>query len=166
MKKDNQREVEKLLPLIQLGDIEARNKVVEMYIGLVKSINKQLGNSEDGEQEGVLGLIRAITNYDPKKSKFSTYSYKYIYFSIKKHINTSSIIIQLKENIAIENESIDALNLQMIIEKYCNTLEINILNALYEENLTYTNAAKALGMSKKELKDRLFIALKKIKMKL
>jgi len=166
MKNENQREVENLLPLIQLGDIEARNKVVELYLNLVRKINERFGGTDDGFQEGVLGLIKALENYDPNKSQFTTYSYKYIYHAIQNHFKGASNEVQLIENILIENENVDVLNIELIIEKYCTQEEKMILKSIYKENLNYTSAAKKLGIPRGELKEKLFITLRKIKGKL
>lgn len=70
---------EELIKKAQNGDIEARNMIMENYLKLVISIVKRYLDKglsfEDLIQEGNLGLIKAINNYDKEKgTKFSTYS--------------------------------------------------------------------------------------------
>ena len=69
-------------------DINIRNKI---FIGNMRLVNYaiiSLNNDchsviYDLEQAGYIGLIKAIENYDPEKSAFSTFALSYIYGHIK-----------------------------------------------------------------------------------
>lgn len=78
---------ERLCVLAQRGDTKAREQLVQNNLGYIRKaanelyVSNNLGNSELGIdrddliQEGSLGLLRAISLYDPgRKSKFLTYA--------------------------------------------------------------------------------------------
>ncbi|MFO7154956.1 MAG: sigma-70 family RNA polymerase sigma factor, partial [Caldicoprobacter oshimai] len=74
-----QNEILDLIVKAQDGDEKAKEELVRRNIALVKSIVKRFLNRgyeyEDLFQIGVIGLIKAINNYDPKFNvQFSTYA--------------------------------------------------------------------------------------------
>ena len=91
-------EERKLGKRIKLGDMEARNKLVNSNLRLVINIAKKyqgLGlEFSDLIQEGSIGLTKAAEKFDPdKKFKFSTYAIWWIRQSIIRAIeNTGSAI--------------------------------------------------------------------------
>lgn len=82
---------EKLKDLIltaQAGNIESRNKVIENNLWVVGTVNLKYKNTEDGFQQGILGLIEAIEKYDINaETKFSTYAYYWVEQKISRYIN-------------------------------------------------------------------------------
>jgi RNA polymerase primary sigma factor len=69
-----------LLAETRRGDHEARDRLVEEHMGLVRSVARryrELGLPfEDLVQEGAIGLLEAIERFDPDNgAKFSTYAY-------------------------------------------------------------------------------------------
>lgn len=74
-----------------------REKLAEPYLRLVYSIanklSKQEGHIEDNFQNGVMGLYKAISNFDiTKKTNFSTYAKPWIRQSIMANISQENII--------------------------------------------------------------------------
>ena len=59
------------------GDLEAMNEICTEYKGLVKSIASKFylagGDNEDLLQEGMIGLFKAVGNYDPNKGAFPAF---------------------------------------------------------------------------------------------
>ena len=68
--------MEKILKAKQ-GDADALNDICTEYKGLVKSIANKFylagGDNEDLLQEGMMGLFKAIGNYDPDKGAFPAF---------------------------------------------------------------------------------------------
>lgn len=60
----DKEELKTLLEKAHNGDIGARNKIIEENLGLVGFINSKMGNTEDGFQDGILGLCKAIEKYN------------------------------------------------------------------------------------------------------
>lgn len=59
------------------GDANAMNDICTEYKGLVKSIASKFylvgGDNEDLLQEGMIGLFKAVNNYDPNKGAFPSF---------------------------------------------------------------------------------------------
>ncbi len=59
------------------GDASAMNDICTEYKGLVKSIASKFylvgGDNEDLLQEGMIGLFKAVGNYDPNKGAFPSF---------------------------------------------------------------------------------------------
>ncbi|NMB44896.1 MAG: sigma-70 family RNA polymerase sigma factor [Firmicutes bacterium] len=69
-----------LLQLVREGNAEAREKLVQKYVPMVKHIVRNHYASflefEDLMQEGLIGLLSAIDEYNPEKRvKFSSFAY-------------------------------------------------------------------------------------------
>lgn len=79
-----------LLKKAKDGDINARNKIVEENMGLVWSVVKHFsgrGEIEDLVQIGAIGLIKAVSNFNPEFNvKFSTYAVPMITGEIKRFL--------------------------------------------------------------------------------
>ncbi len=83
--------------LAQGGDRRSRDKVVMAYDPLVRSIvNRMKFHSpldEDGRQEGIIGLLRAIDLFDPTKGMmFSSYAAIWIRAMVLDFMRTSNIV--------------------------------------------------------------------------
>jgi len=71
---------ERLAARARKGDRIARTRLVEEHMGLVRSVAFRYGNLglpvEDLVQEGAIGLLTAIDDYDPSRgAAFSTYAF-------------------------------------------------------------------------------------------
>jgi len=87
----------KLIQLWKNGDKAARDKMVEINMGLVYSIAKRfVGRGtelEDLIQIGSIGLIKAIDNFDTNYNvKFSTYAVPMIIGEVKRHLRDDGYI--------------------------------------------------------------------------
>ena len=74
----SQKEMDKLLLQAKEGDDQARQQLIEGNLRLVLSViqrfDKRGENPDDLFQVGCIGLIKAISNFDPTKQvRFSTY---------------------------------------------------------------------------------------------
>ncbi len=100
-----QENTKKLIILSQKGDIAARDALVRENAPLVKSMVKRYLNRgadyDDLFQVGTIGLLKAISGFDPSFSvKFSTYAVPMICGEIKRYVrdnNTVKMPRSLKE---------------------------------------------------------------------
>ena len=90
---------------IQAGCIQSKQRMVEANLRLVISIAKRYRcrglSFEDLVQEGILGLMAAITRYDPDKGyRFSTYATHWIRQAIGRAIDNHGRLIRLPSHIS------------------------------------------------------------------
>lgn len=69
---------EQLLIALRQGDAAAQDILIRRYTRVVRACARPYflegGDSEDLIQEGMLGLLAAIRNYDPEKAAFKTFA--------------------------------------------------------------------------------------------
>jgi len=88
---------------IENGDMAARDKMIQANLRLALSVVKKYTNRgvdvDDLFQESVIGLTRAVDQFDWKKGfKFSTYAYWWIQQSIRQYLASNSGPIDLPAN--------------------------------------------------------------------
>ncbi len=112
-------ENKQLIKLVRAGDMNAREKMIQGNLRLVinmayKYVNR-LNHMQllDIIQEGNFGLMRAIEDYDPEVSAFSTYAYNWIKQAITRSISDK------------ENEIRKPVHIQSLSYKYLKLLENN-----------------------------------------
>lgn len=87
----------RLIALSQQGDNDAKNKLIEANMPLIKSIIKHYRNRQieydDLLQLGAMGLVKAINNFDTQFNvKFSTYAVPMIAGEVKRFIRDDGAI--------------------------------------------------------------------------
>jgi RNA polymerase primary sigma factor len=90
---------------IQRGDTCAKERMIEANLRLVISIAKRYRcrsmSFEDLVQEGIIGLMSAVTRYDPKKGyRFSTYATHWIRQAIGRAIDNQGRMIRLPSHVS------------------------------------------------------------------
>ena len=93
----SQVEMDALLRRAQAGDEDAREKLIEGNLRLVLSViqrfDKRGENPDDLFQVGCIGLINAISNFDPDKQvRFSTYGVPMIAGEVRRYLRDNSVI--------------------------------------------------------------------------
>lgn len=93
----SQVEMDTLLRRAQAGDEDAREKLIEGNLRLVLSViqrfDKRGENPDDLFQVGCIGLIKAISNFDPDKQvRFSTYGVPMIAGEVRRYLRDNSVI--------------------------------------------------------------------------
>lgn len=164
------------------GDADAAEILMNRYKQMVRSTARELylvgGDREDLLQEGMLGLFKAIRQYDPdREASFSTFAGMLVshqmYTAIeasrrKKHqaLNSSISLNELEEDqgdgalgtvespetIYLEEEN--ARTLQKQIEDSLSPLETKVFR-LYLEGQDYGQIASALGKKPKSIDNAL-----------
>ena len=92
-----QKEMDALLLKAKDGDAQAREKLIEGNLRLVLSViqrfEKRGESADDLFQVGCIGLIKAISNFDPTKQvRFSTYGVPMIAGEVRRYLRDNSVI--------------------------------------------------------------------------
>ena len=92
-----QAEMDMLLRRAREGDIRAREELIEGNLRLVLSViqrfDKRGESPDDLFQVGCIGLIKAISNFDPTKNvRFSTYGVPMIAGEVRRYLRDNSAI--------------------------------------------------------------------------
>jgi RNA polymerase primary sigma factor len=87
------------------GDLDAKQRMIEANLRLVISIAKRYRCKsmafEDLVQEGIIGLMAAVTRYDPQKGyRFSTYATHWIRQAIGRAIDNQGRMIRLPSHVS------------------------------------------------------------------
>jgi RNA polymerase primary sigma factor len=90
---------------VQQGDLDAKQRMIEANLRLVISIAKRYRCRsmafEDLVQEGIIGLMAAVTRYDPLKGyRFSTYATHWIRQAIGRAIDNQGRMIRLPSHVS------------------------------------------------------------------
>ena len=93
----SQREMDELLRKSKTGDESARQTLIEGNLRLVLSViqrfEKRGESPDDLFQVGCIGLIKAISNFDPDKQvRFSTYGVPMIAGEVRRYLRDNSAI--------------------------------------------------------------------------
>ena len=93
----SQADMEILLRQAKAGDEKARQKLIEGNLRLVLSVIQRFvgrgENPDDLFQVGCIGLIKAISNFDPDKQvRFSTYGVPMIAGEVRRYLRDNSAI--------------------------------------------------------------------------
>ena len=93
----SQKEMDALLRKAREGDEAAKEKLIEGNLRLVLSViqrfDKRGENPDDLFQVGCIGLIKAISNFDPDKQvRFSTYGVPMIAGEVRRYLRDNSPI--------------------------------------------------------------------------
>jgi len=93
----SQKEMDRLLVQAKNGDTAAREQLIEGNLRLVLSVIQRFdrrGESPDDLfQVGCIGLIKAISNFDPEKQvRFSTYGVPMIAGEVRRYLRDNSAI--------------------------------------------------------------------------
>lgn len=164
------KEVLELIREAKKGNNEATEKLIERYLNTIRKINHKWGNTDDGFQEGILGIYQAIKTYDESyNTKFMTHLYFYVEARIRKYIDKERyrvpqyVIESIKkgeqervyfsgiENLEIEDENTGNENLEnkVLVEKLlncCTRQEKEVLNLLFFEGYSGQAVAEKLRM--------------------
>ena len=183
------QEVLELIREAKKGNNEAIETLIEKYLNTVRKINNKWGGTDDGFQEGILGIYEAIKTFDESyNTKFMTHLYFYVESKIRKYIDKERyrvpqyVIESIKkgeqerlyffglENIEIEDDNLNNENLEnkVLIEKvlnYCTDQERTIIKYLFFEGYSGQAVAEKLGMSRQwvhRIKHRAFEKIRNI----
>ncbi len=189
---------EEMLKLIDNKDEDAMEHMLKKYSGVVKKEIRTMyligAETEDLAQEGMIGLFKAVRDYEPDKgAAFSTFATLCVKRQIqtavntsnrKKHIPLNSYVSLYGDSDNDETDLIEALvayegesNPEMIvlakekrksmddrIHTELSSLEKKVLN-LYLEGLSYAEIAEVLKRTEKAVNNALQRIRKKLSQK-
>lgn len=142
-------EERRLSEKIKLGDMKAKDRLVEANMRLVLNVAKNYHNSlipfEDLIQEGAIGLMMAAERFDSAKGfRFSTYATYWIRQAISRALDSKSKSIRLPSHIIEDLRKIDRLRTEWTRH--------------YGEEPTPEQMANHLQISQRKMDDLLLIA--------
>lgn len=131
----------RLIHLVQCGDEEAKEILIESNLGLVRSVVTKFLNigyeRDDLFQLGSIGLIKAIYKFDPKFNvKFSTYAVPMILGEIKRYLRDDGMI---KVSRSLKQIAIKAKS------------QTEVLTKMLGREPTIDELAKRIGVEKEDL---------------
>lgn len=180
-------EILELIRKAKAGENEATETLIEKYLNAVRKINNKWGGTDDGFQEGIIGIYQAIKTFDESyNTKFMTHLYFHIEAKIRKFIDKERyrlpqyVIEEIKkcererlyflelENFEIEDENIKMDNLEnkVFVENLlncCTKKEREILDFLFFKGYSGGDISKKLGMSRQRVHIIKSKALEKIR---
>jgi RNA polymerase sporulation-specific sigma factor len=183
------QEVLELIREAKKRNNEATEKLIERYLKTVRKINNKWGGTDDGFQEGILGIYQAIKTFDESyNTKFMTHLYFYVEAKIRKYIDKERyrvpqyVIESIKKGeqervyfsgiedleIGDENIKIDNLENKVLVENLlncCTKKERQILDLLFFKGYSGEEIAKKLGMSRQWVHSMKHRAFEKIRNK-
>lgn len=126
----NDEEMFRLIKLAKIGDVDAREKLINCNLRLVFNLVQRFSNRgydlEDLFQIGTIGLIKAIDKFDLKYNvKFSTYAVPMIIGEIRRFLrddNPVKVSRSLKENAYKINKMRDAMTKELGREPTLNEI--------------------------------------------
>ena len=173
---------EELIERLRDGEQELEDYLMEKYKGMVlKKAHAMFivgGEREDLIQEGMIGLFRALRDYQPGKSAtFATFAnlcverqiYKAIEMSgrlknkpLNSYISLSEEESPILDSLAFEQQDPEAIVIdrenvnvmQKKIRQHLSRFETRVLDS-YLEGMTYTQIAEAMGKSPKSIDNAL-----------
>ncbi len=128
------------------GDLEARERLIEQYLPLVRSLARRYANRgeqlEDLVQVGCIGLIKAIDRFDVERGvELTTYATPNIIGEIKRHFRDKGWSVRVPRGLQELNVRLSQLLEQLTIQ--------------LERSPTSTELAKAAGVDEEEVLEAL-----------
>ena len=157
------KEVLELIHRAKAGDDEATEKLIERYMNAVRKINNKWGGTDDGFQEGILGIYEAIKTYDfSYNTKFLTHLYPNIEARIRRFIDKENYrvsynaISEIKKGRRdkIQFQTYEGLEMKTFVAKLldcCTKQEKYIIKKLYFDGYSGEEVAKQLKVSRQRV---------------
>jgi RNA polymerase sigma-B factor len=128
------------------GDLEARERLIEQYLPLVRSLARRYANRgeqlEDLVQVGCIGLIKAIDRFDVERGvELTTYATPNIIGEIKRHFRDKGWSVRVPRGLQELNVRLSQLLEQLTIQ--------------LERSPTIAELAKAAGVDEEEVLEAL-----------
>lgn len=160
-----------LIRKAKTGNQEAIESLIEQNMKLIYSVNSKYGRTEDGIQEGILAIYRAINTFDESYNvKFSTHAYRYIkkyikdFYDKERYKTTVHYSRKIKDGIIEYNGQVELLEevvgkakeenletkvfINTLVEKNCSNKEKKFIKLLYYEGKTEAEMARELNITR------------------
>ena len=157
MRPDDAGTNEELACLARAGDGEALAELVERNLPLVRSLASRYKGSaerEDLEQAGALGLIRAVSGFDPAYgTKLTTYAVPFILGEMRKSAREHASVLEQEPRDEGLERTFDRLFARELMDSL-EEGERELITLRYPEGLTQRETAKLLGVAQSTVSRR------------
>ena len=177
---ESQPNEEALIASAKNGDEQAFEILAATYKRVldfhIRQIDQDPSNYDDLFQEGLIGLLKAVRNYDGKSSAFSTFASLCVRNSIisgvRKHASQTSKTVSLPEIIeddritpSAEDVHLDSERVKILFDLVYKALSPfeKIVFELYLADMPYESIAFATGKSVRSIQNAVFRIRTKLK---
>jgi RNA polymerase sigma-B factor len=123
------------------GDLRARERLIQQYMPLVKSLARRhsRGNEqyEDLVQVGCIGLIKAVDRFDPARAEFGAFAIPNVAGEIKRYLRDRAALIRIPRRLQEVRQGVFACSAE--------------LSAQLERPATVTEIAERSGVAEPEV---------------
>jgi RNA polymerase sigma-B factor len=159
-------EVASLQRAYRRGDLDARERLIEAYLPLARSLARRFAHRgervEDLVQVGSIGLIKAVDRFDPERGDLAAYAAPTIVGEIKRHLRDRSTVIRLPrqqheplvlvpaEDVPAGDDELDASDARVAVSSGMRKLhrrERDAVRCRYFGDMSQAEIASTLGIS-------------------
>jgi RNA polymerase sigma-B factor len=123
------------------GDLRARERLIQQYMPLVKSLARRHSRGgeqyEDLVQVGCIGLIKAVDRFDPERAEFGAFAIPNVAGEIKRYLRDRACLIRIPRRLQEVRQGVFSCSAE--------------LSAQLERPATITEIAERAGVAEPEV---------------
>jgi RNA polymerase sigma-B factor len=100
----------------ELGDLDARDQLIRLYLPLVKALARRHGHrgeTEDAIQVGAIGLLNAVDRFDLRRDSFEAFAVPTVVGEIRRHFRDRSWPVRVPRRLQELRRELDGPNREL-----------------------------------------------------